>query len=94
MKSVINGLKNNKSTCVNDISMTVLKDAMLILLVEITHLISECLDLSIMPDQWKVGTVSPIPKGSPSLNMDDYRPISVLPAPSKVIERLENVTAF
>ena len=68
--------------------MTVLKDAMLILLVEVTHLINECLDLSIMSDQWKVGTVSPIPKGSPSLNMGDYRPISVLPAPSKVIERL------
>ena len=33
-------------------------------------------------------TVSPIPKGIPSLNMGDYRPIAVLPAPSKIIERI------
>ena len=88
VKSVIKGLKSNKSTCVADINMKTLKDAMLILLVELTYLINVCLDKSIMPTQWKVGTVTPIPKGAPSLNMGDYRPISVLPAPSKVIERL------
>ena len=88
VKSVIQGLKSNKSTCVADINMKTFKDAMLILLVEVTYLINVCLDKSIMPSQWKVGTVTPIPKGSPSLNMGDYRPISVLPAPSKIIERL------
>ena len=88
MKSVIQGLKSNKSTCVSDINMKIFKDALITLLVEFTHLINVCLDKSKMPTQWKVGTVTPIPKGAPSLNMGDYRPISVLPAPSKVIERL------
>ena len=78
----------NKSTCINDINMTILKDAMTILVVKFVHLINECLDKSIMPRQWKVGTVTPVPKGPPSLKMGDYRLISVLPAPSKVIERL------
>ena len=36
----------------------------------------------------KEGTVTPIPKGSTSLNVSDYRPIFVLPGPSKVIERI------
>ena len=82
MNVVIKGLKNNKSICVDEIRMRVLKDAMVILLVEITHLINECLDRSIMPTHWKVGMVTP------TLNIGDYRPISVLPAPTKIIERL------
>ena len=88
VNSVIRQLKNNKSSCVHDMSMGILKDAMSILLVEFTHLINECLTSSVMPVAWKVGTVTPIPKGSTSLNVGDYRPISVLPGPSKVIERI------
>ena len=49
VQSVIRGLKNNKSTCVNHMSMTILKDAMTMLVVEFTQLINECLDKSIMP---------------------------------------------
>ena len=67
VKSVVNGLKNNKSTCVNDIYMKILKEAVMMLLVELTHLINECLDMSIMPQEWKLGTVSPIPKVPPPL---------------------------
>ena len=88
VNSVIKRLKNNKSSCVESINTKVLKEGLCILLVEFTHLINECLDLCVMPTEWKVGTVSPIPKGPPSLSMGDYRPISVLPAPSKVIERI------
>ena len=38
--------------------------------------------------EWKVGIVSPVTKGTPTLNMGDYRPISVIPASSKVIQRI------
>ena len=67
-RSVIQGLKN-KSTCVANVNMKTLKDAMMLLLVEITHLINVCLDKLIMPAQWKIGTVSPVPKAAPSLNI-------------------------
>ena len=68
--------------------MGVLKDAMSILLLEFTHLMNECLNSSVMPKSWKIGTVTPIPKGSASLNVGEYRPVSVLPCPSKVLERI------
>ena len=58
--SVIKSLKNNKSTCLGYINMKILKEALNILIVEFTHLINECLDLCVMPDEWKVGTVSPL----------------------------------
>ena len=69
--------------------MEVLKDILNILSLEFTHLINECLYASIiMPPDWKMGTVTPIPKGTASLNVGDYGQISVLPGPSKVIERV------
>ena len=40
-------------------------------------------------DLWKVGTITPLPKGSNiSLNPGDWRPVSVLPLPSKILERI------
>ena len=40
-----------------------------------------------MPNEWKKGIITPIPKKPLSKNVVDYRPISVLPAPSKLIKR-------
>ena len=50
VKSVVLQFKNNKSTNVSNINMKV------ILLLELIHLVNECLDLSIMPQEWKVGS--------------------------------------
>ena len=88
VNSVIKALNKNKSTGIPDVNMTICKDALSLLLLEFTYLINECLDQSVMPTEWKAGTVTPVPKGIPTLNMGDYRPISVLPAASKVIERV------
>ena len=40
-----------------------------------------------MPYAWKIGHVTPIPKSGASFYAVNYRPISVLPAPSNIIER-------
>ena len=85
---IIRNLKNNKPSCVYDIKMKILKDALRIMLLEFTYLINECLDAGFMPDASKKGVVTPVQKGTASLNIGDYRPISVLPGPSKVIERV------
>ena len=60
------------------------------MVVETTHLINDCLRHSIMPDLWKVGTITPLPKGKISTKPGDWRPVSVLPYPSKLIERVVN----
>ena len=80
-------LPTNKSSQVEHISMKFLKDALLITNFEICHLINVCMTRSIMPDSWKIGSISPIPKKGLSKKVTDYRPVSVLPAPSKIIER-------
>ena len=56
----------------------------------IAHTICNLFNLSIatgtFPTEWKTGRITPIPKGTNSSHPSGYRPISVLPAISKLIE--------
>ena len=45
-------------------------------------------ELSEVPDIWKVARVTPIPKAGNSNNVSNFRPISLLPLPSKLIEKI------
>ena len=40
-----------------------------------------------IPKAWKVSSVVPVPKGSDSTSVSNYRPISLLPVISKLLER-------
>lgn len=54
----------------------------------LTHLCNSIITTSSFPDSWKIAKVLPIPKKSNPENVGDYRPISLLPALSKVWETL------
>lgn len=54
----------------------------------VTHIINTCLQQSIFPDIWKQALVKPIPKINNPEDFKDLRPISILPALSKVMERI------
>ena len=45
-----------------------------------------CLWSGRIPGAWKVSSVVPIPKGSDSTSVSNYRPISLLPVVSKMLE--------
>ena len=88
VKSLVKILKTNKSSHIQHVSTTYLKDALLSIIPELCHLINECLNTCSMPFVWKIGHITPIPKCGASYDISNYRPISVLPAPSKIIERV------
>lgn len=54
----------------------------------ITHLVNFCLINSTFPSQWKEGRVVPIPKNATPNEHKDFRPITILPVLSKIIERI------
>ena len=85
--AIVKSLCINKSSYVDNISSAYLKDALICTIVELTYILNRCLDESIMPLKWKIGTITPVPKIGPSRSVSDYRPISCLPLPSKIIER-------
>ena len=85
--ALINALNESKSSELYGITTKHLKDALKILIVEFVFLINACLDSGIMPNAWCVSTITSVPKNGMSHAMFDYRPISVLPSTSKIIER-------
>lgn len=54
----------------------------------LSELINHCLETSVFPSNEKVVKVTPIHKAGEKCSMDRYRPISVLPVLSEVIERV------
>lgn len=59
-----------------------------VILPSVTHLFNSIITKSFFPAHWKVAKVIPLRKNSRNRSMDDFRPISMLPALSKALERL------
>ena len=82
-------LNTSKSTGIDGISLKMLKCASLVSS-STAHLLSNLFNLSIstgtFPAAWKVEGITPIPKGTNNLHPSGYRPISVLPVVTKLIE--------
>ena len=53
-----------------------------------THLINLCFEQNRMPTVFKLAKISPLFKGGDRFNARNYRPVAILPALSKVIERI------
>ena len=54
----------------------------------LTHIINLTIDTAIIPNDWKEATISPIYKDGDKNSAANYRPISILPAVSKKMERV------
>ena len=78
----------NKSSAVPGISAQVLKDSFIVLTDQLVHLFNSSITYGIVPTLWKTGTIIPTPKGGDSHNVTNLRPVSLLPAPIKILEKL------
>ncbi len=83
-----NKLKPKLSSGHDEISTKLLKETLSEIIIPITHIINRSLDSGIVPDQLKIAKVIPIYKASDSDQLRNYRPISLLPAFSKLIEKI------
>ena len=89
-KSELKKLKTNKSCGLDAISPRLLKDSAPIVAGPLTCIINKSLATGVVPDDWKCARVTPLFKGGKRCELDNYRPISVLPAASKLLERAVN----
>ena len=84
---VINSLKNHGNRLL-DIHPTIVKENV----INFSYHFSELYNLSLLepefPDKAKTGRVNPVYKSGAMDNIDNYRPISVLPIFSKIYEKL------
>uniref|UniRef100_A0A0K8VY27 Putative RNA-directed DNA polymerase from transposon X-element n=1 Tax=Bactrocera latifrons TaxID=174628 RepID=A0A0K8VY27_BACLA len=55
----------------------------------LVNLYNKILNSGIYPQQWKIATIIPVPKpNKPTSHIENYRPISLLPCMSKVLEKI------
>ena len=54
----------------------------------LTDMFNLSLSTSVVPRQWKTASILPIPKSNHPLQPADYRPISITPVLSRILERI------
>ena len=83
----IKGISPHKVAGIDKISARFLRIAAPILAPSITRLINMSFSTGKFPTRWKIANVTPLFKQGAASDHSNYRPISVLPVVSKVIER-------
>ena len=89
---VVKVIKTIKSMSVgvDNINIFVIKTLMHRISSVLAHIVNVSFETGIFPDNWKKAIIKPIPKVTIPISASDYRPISLLPALSKIIEKLAN----
>ena len=81
-------IKRSKATGLDDLPPGLLKDSAEMIAAPLTHLINLSLSTNIFPADWENAKIIPIHKSGTYSNLDNYRPISILPVLSKIIEKI------
>lgn len=91
-ESTVLGLLSNldvcKTTGCDNIQARALKLTAEAIARPLCNLINRSLTTTQIPLEWKSANVTPVPKNGDEMQMENYRPISVLPVISKVMERI------
>eukprot|EP00794_Sanderia_malayensis_P006428 gene6428-7159_t len=83
----LKSLKRRKAAGWDNFPPGILKDAAHPLSAPLSYLINLSLSTGMVPTDWKVAKVTPIHKGGSTDDNNNFRPISVLSACSKILER-------
>ena len=88
VKLLIEKINISKSSGITFLSSKLLKDSFRVLSDKLTYLFNFSITSAIFPAQWKEALVIPIPKIGEPTEPSNYRPISLLPLPGKILEKL------
>ena len=86
--NVIKRINIKKTSSVKDVKSMVLKDAFMAIPDKMLILFNSSIIHQIFPSAWKNATITPLPKKGDSTSVNNLRPISLLPLPGKLLERL------
>ena len=79
--------KSNKSACYDSISPNIIKSIIKNVTVPLCDIFNKSLLTGCFPDKLKIAKVIPLYKGYDKRLLNNYKPISVLPVFSKILER-------
>ena len=81
-------IKITKSSGFKDIATRVFKDAFRVIVPQLVYLFNLSFNSGVFPVSWKGATIVPLHKGGDKTEVSNYRPVSLLPLPGKMIERI------
>ncbi|XP_044597272.1 uncharacterized protein LOC123273866 isoform X1 [Cotesia glomerata] len=84
----INKLPNKMSSGLDGIPCKVVKDCSSALILPLKIIFHVCLTKGIFPDMWKTSKVCPIHKSGDKSLIDNYRPVSIIPAFARIFEMI------
>lgn len=88
INTIVKNLNNKKSTSHDNISSNLIKHIITHILTPLTHIFNLSISQGVFPTFFKTSKVIPIyKKGNPE-EMTNYRPISLLPSFSKILEKI------
>ena len=88
IKKYLHGLDAKKAAGYDLLPPKILKLSSDVLSISVCSLINMCINSCSFPDALKCAQISPIHKKDSSLNITNYRPVSVLPSLSKIFEKV------
>ena len=88
VSKVLMSLKRSKSPGIDNIPPGTVKDEAKVIIHPLLHIINLSFTTSTIPQEWKLARCVPIFKSGSAKEFDNYRPISVLPVFSKILERI------
>jgi hypothetical protein len=86
--SSVNKLKPKSSSGHDGFSTKILKDTIENIIEPITYIVNQSFNKGVFPDEMKIAKVIPIYKTTEKNLLKNYRPVSLLPAFSKLLEKL------
>ena len=86
--NLVKGIDGGKPTGLDNIPCKLLKIAADVIAPSLTCIFNQSLLTGIYPSDWKLAKVTPIFKTGSKTDLNDYRPISVIPAVAKIFEKI------
>ena len=84
-------LKRHKATDIDELPANLLKDCSSEISYPLSFIINLSLRTGVIPSEWKTAIVTPLHKSGDKDDAGNYRPISVLPVLSKIMEKAVNL---
>uniref|UniRef100_A0A1B6M5P8 Reverse transcriptase domain-containing protein n=1 Tax=Graphocephala atropunctata TaxID=36148 RepID=A0A1B6M5P8_9HEMI len=84
---IFNTLKNKWSSGYDEVPIKIIKLAKVPLIKPLLHLVNSSLISGIFPSKLKISRVVPVLKKGDQTDIQNYRPVSILPSTSKIFEK-------
>ena len=87
IETIVRSLKN-ASAGFDDIHAKIIKCTYQLFIDPLAHVLNLSLKNGVFPDEMKLAKIIPLHKSGEAMNISNYRPVSVLPLFSKILERI------